>query len=199
MQTKMVVTGVTTDPVSNAPIVLLQDNNSGQVLSLLIGVIEASAIAAELTHVPLRRPLTHDFLRSTVEVLGGAVQSVNIFDWRDNLFFSRVVFMQGERTLEVDARPSDAIALALRAGAPIFCESSVLEKAAQISHSRLEVAQPHNAMPPVQIDEELYDEDPDDEADEGEDGPLPLLEHAGTSMADLLENLPPETFGKYKM
>jgi uncharacterized protein len=198
MQTKMVVTGVTTDPVNNAPIVLLQDKSSGQVLPLLIGVIEASAIVAELEKVPLRRPLTHDFLRSTVEVLGGAVQRVNIVDWRDNIFFSRVVFMQGERTVEVDARPSDAIALALRTGAPIFCESSVLERA-RATNNRLEVAQPANMLPPVRIDADDGYNDGDDDADEGEDGPLPLLEHAGTSMADLLENLPPETFGKYKM
>lgn len=189
MQTKMVVAGLTTDPVNNTPIVILKDETSGKKLPLSIGVIEATAIALELEKVPPRRPLTHDLLRSTVEVLGGAVEQVRIVDWRDNTFFCLVVLMQGERTVEVDARPSDAIALALRVGAPIFCEASLLDRV-YARRSRYEVAPPMNRRPPVLID---------GDGRRARKRPLPLIKHAGTSMSDLLENLPPETFGKYKM
>lgn len=193
MQTKMVVAGLTTEPVNNTPIVILQDDISGRRLPLFIGVIEATAIASELEKVPPRRPLTHDLLRSTVEVLGGAVQQVRIVDWRDNTFFCLVVLMQGARTVEVDARPSDAIALALRVGAPIYCESSVLDRV-DARRTRYETALPGNVPPPVAVDGPMGVP-----PRRGRKRPLPLIKHAGTSMVDLLENLPPETFGKYKM
>ena len=186
MQTRMVVTGLTIDPSNNAPIVILREDESSRVLPIWIGVIEASAIAFELEKVRLARPMTHDLLRSAVEALGGAVQRVMIVDLRDNTYFASVVLTQGKETIEIDARPSDAIALALRASAPIFCDSSIIAKVND--RQEVEIGSPSGVAPPVNVDEPPRGGPPRPAAD---------LDEA--SMKAWLEGLAPEDFGKYKM
>ncbi len=180
----MVVAGLTIDPANNAPIVLLREKQSERVLPIWIGVVEASAIAFELESIKLTRPLTHDLLRDLIGHLGGKVDRVVIADLRDNTYFAVIVVTQGERTIDVDARPSDAIALALRAHAPILCEDAVIAQA-QVRR---------DAQPPTKAAGANGEED-----DRGEGGPRPIIDSGDKSWQDLLESLDPDAFGKYKM
>jgi len=111
---------------SNNPIVLLRDTESGRYLPIWVGAGEASAIALAQQGVVPPRPLTHDLLRDIVAELGVAVSEVQITELRDGVFYSLICFDNGH---EVSARPSDAIALALRTGAPIKGAAEVLEAA----------------------------------------------------------------------
>lgn len=182
MQIEMVVAGLTIDPVNNAPIVILREKDTDRVLPIWIGVVEASAIAFELESVKLTRPMTHDLLRQSIQQLGGKVERVVIADLRDNTYYARVVLSQSGREIDLDARPSDAIALALRAQAPILCEDAVIIQA----HARSEATP---ARP----------EGSEEEVDRGEHGPRPILDPGQQPASDLLENLEPDAFGKYKM
>jgi len=125
----MEIKGLMLDPSSNVPIVILKDVDSQVFLPIWIGVFEANAIALRIEGVEPPRPMTHDLLRSTFEHLGAQVEKIVISDLRDSTFFA-LIYAQREGTLiTIDARPSDAIALALRSNAPIFVLRSVMEKA----------------------------------------------------------------------
>jgi bifunctional DNase/RNase len=123
------IKGLMLDPSSNVPIVILRDIGSQLFLPIWIGVFEANAIALRLEGVEPPRPMTHDLLRSLLEQLGGRVEKIVISDLRESTFFAMIHVHNHDRTVEVDARPSDAIALALRTGSPIFVLRSVLDKA----------------------------------------------------------------------
>lgn len=111
---------------SNQPIVLLRDTQSERFLPIWIGAVEATAIAFAQQGVQPERPLTHDLLRDVLESLGRTVIRVDITDLRDGIFFAELVFDNG---VTVSARPSDAIALALRTASPLFAAESVLDQA----------------------------------------------------------------------
>jgi bifunctional DNase/RNase len=111
---------------SNQPIVLLRDTQSERFLPIWIGAVEATAIAFAQQGVQPERPLTHDLLRDVLESLGRTVVRVDITDLRDGIFFAELVFDNG---VTVSARPSDAIALALRTASPLFAAESVLDQA----------------------------------------------------------------------
>ncbi len=123
---EMQVVGVRVELPVNQPIVLLKEANGERYLPIWIGAVEASAIAFEQQGVKPARPMTHDLLRDVVTALGGQLESVQITEMRDQIFFADLVFAGGAR---VSARPSDAIALALRSGATIYGEDAVLEEA----------------------------------------------------------------------
>jgi uncharacterized protein len=123
------IKGLMLDPSSNVPIVILRDTESQLFLPIWIGLSEANAIASRIEGIEPPRPMTHDLLRSVVEHLGGAVEKIVISDLKESTFFAVIHVRQGGRLAEVDARPSDAIALALRVNAPIFVLRSVLDKA----------------------------------------------------------------------
>ena len=123
---EMQVGGVRVELPVNQPIVLLKEANGERYLPIWIGAVEASAIAFEQQGVKPARPMTHDLLRDVVTALGGQLESVHITEMRDQIFFADLVFASGAR---VSARPSDAIALALRSGATIYGEDAVLEEA----------------------------------------------------------------------
>ena len=125
----MEIKGLMLDPSSDIPIVILKDTGSQLFLPIWIGVPEAKAIAIRIEGVELPRPMTHDLLRSVFETLGGRIDKIVISDLKDNTFFALIHVQQDDRTLSIDARPSDAIALALRANVPIFVLRSVMEKA----------------------------------------------------------------------
>jgi len=130
---EMKVTGLTIDPFTSMPIIILRDMEDKQALPIWIGLIEASAIATELEHIQLSRPMTHDLLKSLLEAFGLQAVKIMITELRDNTFYAAVHFKGGDgKIVELDARPSDAIAIALRAKAPIFVERSVIEKSRQI-------------------------------------------------------------------
>lgn len=123
------IKGLMLDPTSNVPIVILRDVQSQLFLPIWIGVFEANAIALRIEGVEPPRPMTHDLLRSILEQLGAEVEKIVISDLKESTFFARIHVRQGEQSVAIDARPSDAIALALRANAPIFVLRSVLDKA----------------------------------------------------------------------
>jgi hypothetical protein len=129
----MSIKGLMLDPVSNSPIVVLKDDAEKFFLPIWVGIFEANAIALQLENVSTPRPMTHDLLRNMISELDARVTRVVINDLRDSTFFAQIRVITGERTLELDARPSDAIALALRADAPIYVAQSVLEQAQTIS------------------------------------------------------------------
>lgn len=129
----MEIKGLMLDPSSNVPIVILKDAGSQLFLPIWIGVFEANAIALRVEGVETPRPMTHDLLHSTVEQLGGAIEKILISDLQDNTFYARIFVHRDGEIIEVDARPSDAIALALRAEAPIFVSRPVLEKAQAVN------------------------------------------------------------------
>jgi bifunctional DNase/RNase len=133
----MTIKGLMLDPQSNSPIVVLKDDEEKFFLPIWVGIFEANAIALQLENITTPRPMTHDLLRNMIEELHARVTRIVINDLRDATFFAqiRLVVAQGggDRTLEVDARPSDAIALALRTEAPIYVAQSVLDQAQTIT------------------------------------------------------------------
>ncbi len=118
------VQGVYSDPVG-ARVVFLAPEKGDKVLRVWIGDAEAMAIAAALNEIPFPRPMTHDLLLSAIKALGGTVERVVITDLRDNTFYATIVLRDEKGLKELDARPSDSIALALRAKAPIFLSPKV--------------------------------------------------------------------------
>jgi bifunctional DNase/RNase len=124
----MTVSQLTVDPLTNMPILILKDK-AGESLPIWIGVLEASAIATELEKVALTRPMTHDLLKNLIVETGLTLSSVEIHDVRDNTFYA-LLRLSGPRgkVIELDARPSDAVALALRAGAPIRVAKQVVRR-----------------------------------------------------------------------
>jgi bifunctional DNase/RNase len=129
----MSIKGLMLDPVSNSPIVVLKDEDEKFFLPIWVGIFEANAIALQLENVTTPRPMTHDLLRNMIAELDARVIRVVINDLRDSTFFAQIKLITGERTLELDARPSDAIALALRTAAPIFVAQTVLDQAQTIT------------------------------------------------------------------
>lgn len=124
------IKGLMLDPSSNVPIVILRDVQSHLFLPIWIGVFEANAIALRIEGVEPPRPMTHDLLRSVLEGLGGQVEKIVISDLKESTFFAVIHIRQNNSTVvPIDARPSDAIALALRTDAPIFVLRAVLDKA----------------------------------------------------------------------
>jgi bifunctional DNase/RNase len=131
MQIEMTIKGLMIDPATNSPIVVLRDMEGQRVLPIWVGVFEANAIAVQIENVSLPRPMTHDLLRNVITDLHGEIERVVVSDLRDNTFFAIIqLLVRGER-VAIDARPSDAIALALRAKAPIFVEEHVIDHARQ--------------------------------------------------------------------
>ncbi len=110
-------------------VVILKEKESDRFLPIWIGPAEADAIAVRLQDVSVARPLTHDLLRKVIDELGAQVDYVFVNDLSNDTFFAKVMLKVGDRTLEVDSRPSDEIALAVRAEVPIFADESVLDKA----------------------------------------------------------------------
>ncbi|NOZ63380.1 MAG: bifunctional nuclease family protein [Caldiserica bacterium] len=125
---KMRVVGVTLDPVTNVPIIILKDQKNEKTLPIWIGIFEASAIAIKLEGVQTPRPLTHDLLRTIIESFNGKVSRIVINDLKDNVFYAKILIKLGRKTMEIDSRPSDAIALALRTQSPIYINEEVITK-----------------------------------------------------------------------
>ena len=125
----MDLVGVRIEYPTNQPIVLLRESRGKRYLAIWIGAMEATAIAYALEGVTTPRPFTHDLLRITTEVLGGQVARVTVTELRDSVYYADLVLTQNDRELHVSSRPSDAIALAARTGAPLFATTDVLDDA----------------------------------------------------------------------
>ena len=123
----MTVGGLTLDPVTKTPIVILRDPENKLNLPIWIGLLEATAMAAELEGIKMARPLTHDLLRGILDELGATVDWIEVTELRDNTYYALIYLRVGDRQLTIDARPSDAISLALRTKSPIYVAKPVLE------------------------------------------------------------------------
>jgi len=122
----MEVVGVRVEMPTNQPIVLLKEMHGERYLPIWIGMTEATAIAMAQADEPPPRPLTHDLFKDVLDALGAQLSTVNIVSLRDGIFFADLVFSNG---VEVSARPSDSIALALRTGAQIYASEEVVQEA----------------------------------------------------------------------
>jgi bifunctional DNase/RNase len=162
----MKVSGITIDPFTNMPIVILKDFEEKNAVPIWIGLVEASAIASELEGIHTPRPMTHDLLRNILGQLNIKISRIAVIDLRDNTYFATIFLQSGTEEIAIDSRPSDAIALALRTGSTILVDDKVISKSRQIELST------------------------NQEEDEGK---------KRQKWLNILENLTPEDFGKYKM
>jgi uncharacterized protein len=163
---EMKVSGLTMDPITNTPIVILKDLEEKKAIPIWIGIFEASAIATEIEKITFSRPMTHDLVNEILKALKAEVLRVEIHDLRNNTFFANIQLLTDGSIITIDARPSDAIAIALRAGAQIFVDTKVIEKSRNVDFGT-----------------KMTD--------------LDRLKKE--KLAEFLENLSPEDFGKYKM
>lgn len=132
MLIEMKVSGLTIDPITNTPIVVLKDINTNKAIPIWIGLFEASAIATELEKIIFPRPMTHDLFNEIFKVYDMVVDRIEIIDIRSNTFFANICLYKQGQQIKIDARPSDAIAIALRVNAPIFVDENVIEKSRNV-------------------------------------------------------------------
>src|SRR6476620_7860681 len=127
MEVEMKIRGLTMDPVTQMPIVVLKDVNGNTVLPIWVGIFEANAIALEIEKVSTPRPMTHDLLKTVLLGLETGVKKVVVSDLRDDTFYALIWLERGGELISIDSRPSDALALALRHDCPIYVEERVLQ------------------------------------------------------------------------
>jgi bifunctional DNase/RNase len=135
MQIEMTIKGLMVDPITNMPIVILRDKDGQKVLPIWVGIFEANAIALQIENVSTPRPMTHDLLRNVIHDLNASVQRIVVSDLQENTFYALIYLTVNGETVAIDARPSDAIALALRTRAPIFVEEKVIDHAKTVDFS----------------------------------------------------------------
>src|SRR3954447_7796020 len=119
MEVEMKIRGLTMDPVTNMPIVVLKDVNGNTVLPIWVGIFEANAIALEIEKVTTPRPMTHDLLKTVVMGLGAGVRKIVVNELKDDTFYALIWVERDGEMISIDSRPSDALALALRLDCPI--------------------------------------------------------------------------------
>ena len=136
--TRMSIYGINLDLFSSSPIVILKVEDENRYLPIWIGQPEARSILMKLQNQEFSRPLTHDLAVNLVAELGGSMEKVTVTELRDSTFFAVISVEVDGRTIEVDSRPSDAIALAVRAGAEIFAADDVIEEAAVVFEEAME-------------------------------------------------------------
>ena len=132
---EMSVGGLTLDPVTKTPIVILKDSDNKLNLPIWIGLLEATAMATEIEGVKMARPMTHDLLRNILGEVGCAVEFIEITELKENTYYASVRLNLAGRELNIDSRPSDAIALALRTKSPIYVAKAVLEASSVLQQS----------------------------------------------------------------
>ena len=132
---QMSVGGLTLDPVTKTPIVMLKDTENKLNLPIWIGLLEATAMATEIEGIKMARPMTHDLLKTILGEVGGSVESVEITELKENTYYASVNISLAGRQVIIDSRPSDAIALALRTKSPIYVAKAVLEASSVLQQS----------------------------------------------------------------
>jgi bifunctional DNase/RNase len=116
------------DPTSNTPIIILKSVEGDQAVPIWIGFLEATSIASALRNIKFDRPMTHDLFKNFIDNLEIKVSKVEVCDLKDNTFYAKIYFVSPEKSFNMDARPSDAIAIALRFDAPIYVDDKIFEK-----------------------------------------------------------------------
>ncbi|MCK5391992.1 MAG: bifunctional nuclease family protein [Deltaproteobacteria bacterium] len=129
---QMKVSGIALDPFTNTPIVILKDETNERTLPIWIGFMEASSIAMELEKTPRTRPITHDLVKNLIEKLGFLVSRIEVTDLHNDTFYACMHLKKDSEEYILDARPSDAIAIALRTDSPIFVNEEVINKSKSI-------------------------------------------------------------------
>jgi uncharacterized protein len=129
MLIEMTLKGLIWDPITNMPIIVLRDEDGQRVLPIWVGHAEANAIALQLENIQTPRPMTHDLLKNVIQDLQAAVERIVVCDLKDNTFYALIHLQTAGGPVAIDARPSDAIALALRTRAPILVEEAVIDNA----------------------------------------------------------------------
>ncbi len=167
---QMSVGGLTLDPVTKTPIVILKDTENKLNLPIWIGLLEATAMATEIEGIKMARPMTHDLLKNILGEVGCSVESIEITELKENTYYAMVHLKLSGRDLLIDSRPSDAIALALRTKSPIYVAKAVLEASSVLQQS-----------------------------EEGKEGAVENVSNVSKEKwAEILEKMAPEDF-KYKM
>lgn len=189
---EMFVGGLVLDPNTQTPVVVLKDETGNVALPIWIGVAEATSIASVIKQVAMQRPLTHDLMIQTFQEIGVSVQRIMINELKDSTYFAELILAQGDKIIMLDARPSDAIAIALRAHAPIFVASKVIEQA------RMHFTSSENApSDPVAGAAEVSPLNPDGTEDPTGGGP-DFKNISKDKWQEILKELDPDDF-KYKM
>jgi len=134
MEIEMKIKGLVIDPISKMPIVVLEDLLKDRMLPIWIGVFEANAISLKMENVPTPRPMTHDLVANFLNQLNITLEKIVVTDVKDNTFYANIHCRQEDKTIIIDSRPSDAIALSLRMDAPIFVQHDVVEKAQSLKY-----------------------------------------------------------------
>ena len=135
----MMVGGLTLDPTTKMPIVVLKDPDNKLNLPIWIGPLEAASMATEIEGIKPQRPMTHDLIRNLLGDLGVTVDAIEVTELRENTYFARILLKGRDgRDLEIDSRPSDAISLALRTKSPIYVAKKVLETSSEIHDAQAE-------------------------------------------------------------
>jgi len=132
---QMAVGGLTLDPVTKTPIVILKDTENKLNLPIWIGLLEATAMATEIEGIKMARPMTHDLLKTILGEVGCSVESVEITELKENTYYASVNLKLAGRQVIIDSRPSDAIALALRTKSPIYVAKAVLEASSMLQQN----------------------------------------------------------------
>ncbi|MBX6423639.1 bifunctional nuclease family protein [Thermosulfurimonas sp. F29] len=172
MKVKMKIQAVAMDPVTNSPVMILREEGGERGLPIWIGILEATAIASKLENIQFPRPMTHDLLKNILDQLQVRVPRIEICDLRDNTYYALITLDLGGREIQIDARPSDAVALALRTGAEIYVHEEVLAKSEALAEEARKKAEETTVTATSEKDKE--------------------------KLKDLLERLDPQAF-KYKM
>lgn len=157
MEREVKVRGLLVDPTTNTPIVLLKDLESEAMLPIWVGPFEANSIATEIEKVAPQRPMTHDLLRAMITQLGGTVRRVVVTELRDNTFFALIEIEIGRELVLIDARPSDAIALALRVDCQIFVRDEVFIASSLAEEPTDQPSTPEEDEEEVEWPEEIED------------------------------------------
>lgn len=133
MEREFKIKGLMMDPITNSPIVILQDSHSGTLLPIWVGIFEANAIALQIERVDTPRPMTHDLLKNVLQHMDTQVEKIVVTELKENTFYALIHLRRDGQSLTIDSRPSDAIALALRTDAPIFVEEEVVQNSRNIT------------------------------------------------------------------
>lgn len=133
---EMQIYGLALDEESNVPVLILKDKQEKQVLPIWIGAMEAVAISMVLNNIQLPRPMTHDLLLQTIEAMEGEVRHVDVVRLEDNTYYAEIEVLQGDKLRRIDARPSDAIALGLRAEVPIRVSEDILNQIVELREKK---------------------------------------------------------------
>ena len=190
---EMFVGGLVMDPTTQAPIVVLKDESGSVTLPIWIGLTEATSIASAIKQIAMARPLTHDLFYDLLQELGITVQRIVITELRESTYFAELILGQGDRVLVLDARPSDAIAMALRASAPIYVAQQVLDQARIAFASQGSGGEPPPSQP--QPPQPVADEGEREAQDESSKD-FQAVDKA--KWEEILQQLDPDDF-KYKM